>query len=244
MKRAVITGATSGIGMAVCRRLLAAGWHVGIAARRADILEEIKASAPGRVQAMAIDVTDDDAPQRLHELIGRLGGMDLYFHASGIGKQNMTLDMDVENATVATNAMGFTRMVGAAYNYFAVHGAGHIAVVSSIAGVKGLGPAPSYSATKAFQNTYIQALEQQARTRRLDIAFTDIRPGFVATPLLGDGKDYPMLMDVTTVARHIVRAIDRRSHVCIIDWRYKLLVALWRLVPAWLWRRVEIHGAG
>lgn len=237
MRRAVIMGASSGIGLAVCRQLLEHGWTLGIAARRVDILEEVKASAPDRVRTMAIDVTDDDASEHLYRLVDELGGMDMYFHASGVGRQNMTLDMDVELTTVDTNAMGFTRMVGAAYRYFAGLGSGHIVVVSSIAGVKGLGPAPSYSATKAFQNTYIQALEQQAIAHGLDVDFTDIRPGFVATPLLGDGKGYPMLMNVEKVARRIVRAIDKRSHVCIIDTRYRLLVALWRIMPAWFWRK-------
>ena len=66
-------------------------------------------------------------------------------------------------------------MVGAAYRYMAGHGGGHIAVISSIAGTKGLGPAPAYSATKALQNIYIQSLEQLANSRRLNIRFTDIR---------------------------------------------------------------------
>lgn len=233
-------GASSGIGFAVCRLLLERGWHVGVASRRGDILENIRASASDRVVAMTIDVTSPEAPGRLSRLIEKLGGMDLYFHSSGTGKQNRTLDMDVETATVDTNAMGFTRMVGAAYRYFASCRRGHIVVVSSVAGTKGLGPAPSYSATKAFQNTYIQALEQQASTRRLDIAFTDIRPGFVATPLLGDGKGYPMLMDVESVARHILRAIEKRRHVCVIDRRYRVLVAVWRALPAWLWRRMRL----
>ena len=223
MKRAVITGASSGIGLAVCRLLLERGWQVGIAARRGDILEGIKASAPDRVQTMTIDVTDSYATERLLRLIDKLGGMDLYFHASGVGKQNMTLDTDVEMTTVATNVEGFTRMVGAAYRYFVRRGRGHITVVSSIAGVKGLGSAPSYSATKAFQNVYIQALEQQATTRRL-----------------GDGKGYPMLMDVDSVARQIVSAIEKKKHVCIIDRRYRMLVALWRMIPSWLWRRMRL----
>ena len=62
----------------------------------------------------------------------------------------------------------------------------------------------------------------------------------MATPLLGDGRGYPMLMDAGMVARHIVRAIERKSHVCIIDWRYRLLVGLWRMIPSWLWRRMRL----
>ena len=82
-------------------------------------------------------------------------GMDLFFYASGIGKQNRELKEDIELATLQTNGVGFTRMIGEAYRYFASHGGGHIAAITSIAGTKGLGPAPSYSATKAMQNVYL-----------------------------------------------------------------------------------------
>ena len=81
-----------------------------------------------------------------------------------------------------TNAVGFTRLVGCAYRYFANNGGGHIACITSIAGTKGLGPAPAYSASKAMQNTYLQALEQLAISKHHNIHFTDIRPGFVDTP--------------------------------------------------------------
>ena len=139
-----------------------------------------------------------------------------------------------------TNAVGFTRMIGAAYRYFAAKGEGHIAAITSIAGTKGLGPAPAYSATKAMQATYIQSLEQQARQRGLKIRFTDIRPGFVDTALLNDGFPYPMLMRPEKVARDIVRSVYRHRHVRVIDWRYRILTFFWRLIPRWLWRRMKI----
>ena len=115
-------------------------------------------------------------------------------------------------------------------------------MISSIAGTKGLGAAPSYSATKAFQNVYIQSLEQQANMRKLPIRFTDIRPGFVDTPLLGDGKKYPLLMDADQVAKDILHAVKQQRHVRIIDWRYRLLVPFWRMIPNWLWRRLPIRN--
>jgi short-subunit dehydrogenase len=184
-------------------------------------------------------VNDAEAGQRLAELAERLGGMDLYLHASGIGHQNRELEEDIELQTVETNGLGFTRMVGAAYRYMAVHGGGHIAVISSIAGTKGLGPAPAYSATKALQNTYIQSLEQLANSRRLNIRFTDIRPGFVATDLLGDDP-YPMLLDKTDVARDIVSSIEKRRHVRVIDWRWRIVTWLWRRIPRFVWRRLKL----
>ena len=234
-RRAIVVGASSGIGREVARLLIADGWTVGVAARRLERLKEL-----GAVAEEQIDVTREDAPERLRTLINRIGGMDLYFHASGIGKQNRELHEDIELATVNTNAMGFTRLIGEAYRYFAERGDGHIAAITSIAGTKGLGPAPSYSATKAMQNVYLQALEQQAAARGLNICFTDIRPGFVDTDLLSGDFHYPMMLRPERVAKHIVAAVNSRRHVCIIDWKYRLLTAVWRRIPRWLWRRMRL----
>ena len=232
LKRAIVIGASSGIGLEVARLLRQKGWTVGVAARRVERLSEFDYAAQ-------IDVNDGEAGRRLLELVEKVGGMDLYFHASGIGHQNRELQEDIELQTVKTNGLGFTRMVGAAYRYMAEHDGGHIAVISSIAGTKGLGPAPSYSATKAFQNTYIQSLEQLANARRLNIRFTDIRPGFVATDLLGDDP-YPMLLDKTAVARDIVSSIEKRRHVRVIDWRWRAVTWLWRRIPRFVWRRLSL----
>lgn len=239
--KAIIVGASSGIGLEVAKLLLADGWHIGIAARREEALLELKKTAPERVEVMAIDITHPDAGERLLTLVRQLGGMDLYFHSSGIGKQNRTLEPDIELQTMDTNAIGFTRMIGTAYRYFAEQGKGHIAAITSIAGTKGLGPAPAYSATKALQATYLQALEQQARQRGLyDIHFTDIRPGFVDTALLSGSFRYPMMLRPESVARDIVSSIRKRRHVRVIDARYRVLTFFWRLVPNFIWRRLRL----
>lgn len=240
MKRIVIVGASSGLGFEVSRLLLAEGHTLGIAARREDRLMALKQEAPDRVKVAAIDVTAADAGTRLRQLIDRMGGMDLYFHVSGIGKQNRELTENIELNTVNTNGMGFTRMIGEAYRYFAERGEGHIVAITSIAGTKGLGPAPSYSATKAFQSNYLQALEQQANARNLNIRFTDIRPGFVDTDLLKGDYRYPMMLKPQAVARDIVKAIYGGRHVKVIDWKYAILTALWRRVPRFLWRQFKL----
>lgn len=235
MKRAIVIGASSGIGLEVARLLLQQGWTLGVAARRVELLQSI-----GDVEVMQIDVTSEDATERLRDLIQKIGGMDLFFYASGIGKQNRELKEDIELATMNTNGVGFTRMIGEAYRYFAIQGKGHIAAITSIAGTKGLGPAPSYSATKAMQNVYLQALEQQANARGLKIRFTDIRPGFVDTALLAGDFHYPMMLKPQKVAQEIVSAINRHQHIRVIDWRYRLLTALWRRIPRCLWRRMKL----
>lgn len=241
MKKAIVIGASSGIGQEVARLLLHDGWQIGVAARREERLLALREEAPEQIEVATLDVNEGDATVKLRELIQRLGGMDLFFYASGIGKQNPTLEANIELQTVETNCLGFTRMLGEAYRYFAERGEGQIAVITSIAGTKGLGPAPSYSATKAMQNAYLQALEQQAHGRGLRIDFTDIRPGFVDTDLLRGDYRYPMMMNPLKVARKIVRAVNRRQRVVVIDWRYRILTALWRMLPGLLWRRLPIY---
>ena len=259
-KRVIVMGASSGMGREVARLLLAKGWHVGLAARRKNVLDELCNEYPQLAVAEQVDVTSPDAEERLYALIERLGGMDVYVHMSGIGKQNLELESDIELSTVDTNGLGFTRLVGTAFRYFRGENCdeidenaqkssekrkklgrkgGHIVAISSIAGTKGLGPAPSYSATKAFQNTYLEALEQLSTNLRLGIRITDIRPGFVDTPLI-EGSNYPLKMDAQRVASQIVKAIEHRRHVSIIDWRYRVLVFFWRIVPRCLWRRIPL----
>ena len=242
MKRAIVIGASSGIGREVARLLISEGWTVGVAARREAMLQDLGATA-----IACIDVTAEDATQRLRRIIEDTGGMDLFFYASGIGHQNRQLREDIEISTMQTNGLGFTRMIGEAYRYFAErqeqNGAkewGHIAAITSIAGTKGLGPAPAYSATKAMQNVYLQALEQQAHQRGLRIRFTDIRPGFVDTALLKGDFRYPMMLQPKNVAREIVSAIKAHNHIRVIDWRYRLLTAFWRRIPRCLWRHFRL----
>lgn len=169
MQKAIIIGATSGIGQEVAKILVQQGWHIGIAGRREEALHALQAIAPDRIATEQLDVTEETSVSHLHNLIEKLGGMDLFLLSSGVGHQNWDLQPDIELRTARTNVEGFTRMVTTAFNYFKEKSSGHIAVISSIAGTKGLGIAPAYSATKRFQNTYIDALAQLARMQHLDI---------------------------------------------------------------------------
>ena len=240
MKKAIVIGASSGIGYEISRLLIDKGWFVVVAARRTERLQPLYQRATDRVVACNIDVTDEKAVSQIQQIFQQLGRVDLYVHVAGVGHQNRMLNADVESQTIETNVGGFGRMVGETFRYMAEHAGGHIAIISSIAGTKGLGPAPAYSATKAFQNTYLQALEQLAKNRKLNIYFTDIQPGFVDTELLSGDNNYPMMMTAAYVARKAVRAIEKRRHVVIIDWRYRLLTAGWRCLPRWIWRNIRL----
>ena len=250
-RRAIVMGATSGLGREIALELLKRGFIVGVCGRRLELLQEVEAEwkswlhspaassrvAPQQVFIRQIDVTASDAPERLLGLVEEMGGMDMYIHSSGIGYKNMALDGRIEKETVITNALGFTQMVDAAFDWFKERGGGHIAFISSVAGTKGLGAAPSYSATKRYQWIYAQALAQLSSMERYNISFTDIRPGFVATGFLGSSK-YPLLLEKHYVAQKIVKAILARKRSVIIDYKYKILCLFWRMIPNWLWERL------
>lgn len=242
MKRVIIMGASSGIGLRVAEELASRGIKVGMAARHTNAMRELKEKYPDMVEYASIDVTHANAPELLDKLIDKTGGMDIYFHVSGIGYENLTLDPQREVDIIATNAGGFARMLCAAYRWFRDNGKrGQIAAVTSVAGTNGIGRLSAYSASKKCAQTYMVALEQLANEEKADIVFTDIRPGWIRTPLLVPGLSYPMEMDLDYAVPQIIKAIVRKRRVAVIDWRWNLAVGLWRLIPDRVWTRMNIE---
>lgn len=236
-------GATSGIGYEVAKLLAQRGWRVGVAGRRETVLSQMVAETEGIIAYEVIDVTSPQAVHGLHRLIDKLGGMDMYFHCSGIGYQNTDLDADKELRTIHTNCLGMARLVGEAFRYQEQHPEtdGQIAVISSIARTKGLGAAPAYSASKRFTSHYLECLCQLTSIRNIrNIHITDIRPGFVRTPLL-QGSPFPMQLDARRVAESIVDGLEKRKPVITINWLYHLLVFFWQMIPRAIWIRMKIR---
>ena len=233
MKNAIIVGATSGIGLEVARIMRSEGVNIGVAGRREDRLRKF-AEEGGNVVWQRIDVTDENAGGLLVDLAERMGGVDTILLVSGIGNQNRDLDPGIEIATAETNVVGFTRMIDAAFNYLKSHGGGHIGAVSSIAGTKGLGIAPAYSATKRFQNTYIQCLAQLSAMTRANITFTDIRPGFIDTAM-AKGEGLFWVTPVDKAVKQIKKAISDRKKVAFISKRWKYVAWLFKLIPSALY---------
>lgn len=244
MKKIIIIGASSGLGARIATDFARGGWRVGIAARRDDRLQQIKELYPDNIATKTIDVTAPDAARRFTELIELCDGMDVLLFAAGTGFNDPDLDPSHVRDTLQTNVTGFAEILTAAYRYFRdtanVH-QGQIAAITSVAGVKTLGVAAAYSASKAFQQRFINCLEQLAYRRQVNIEFTDIRPGFIRTPLLQEGKDYPMIMSVDYAAPLIERAILRRRRVAYIDYRWNVVARLMSVIPQRLWRHLSLE---
>lgn len=234
-------GASSGIGLHVAEALASRGVRVGLAARRTAPLEELRLKYPDCVEYESIDVNKTNAPSLLGKLIKRLGGMDIYFHVAGIGYENLNLDPQREVDIINTNAAGFARMVSTAYRYFRDENVkGQIAAVTSVAGTNGIGRLSAYSASKRCAQTYLVALEQLANEEGADITFTDIRPGWIRTPLLLKSHEYPLEMSLEYAVPLIIRAIVKKERVAVIDCRWNLVVGLWRTIPNFLWTKVKM----
>lgn len=240
MKRIVIVGASSGIGRRVAADLAAKGHMVGVCARREDRLRALSEEHPGRIVYRAIDVTDPACPEQLLGLIRDLGGMDTLLLASGVGFANADLDADLDERILAVNACGFTRVVNTAYKYYKECGGGLIAAITSVAGTKGMGLAPTYSATKRYQQTYLQAIAQLSKMQRANVKVTDIRPGFIRTPLLDPNKSYPLTMALDYAAPLVEKALERAPRVAYIDRRWGLIASAWRLIPACAWESAPL----
>lgn len=247
LQRVIIIGATSGIGRAVVEKLAKEGVRIGITGRREDRLAELQQRFGAElISYRVMDVTEESATVALDELIAEVGAPDALLYASGIGKQNPTLDEEMELRTVQTNCAGMVRIVDHFINYtkreatYNKKHKAHIAVITSVAGTMGMGPAPAYSATKSMQSAYLVALAQHARMQKLPITVGDIRPGFVATEILNPEKRYPMIMSAERAAHFVVRSLRKHERITIFDWRYKLLVGFWRMIPRCIWERMTM----
>ncbi|MCH5238634.1 MAG: SDR family NAD(P)-dependent oxidoreductase [Muribaculaceae bacterium] len=240
MKKVVIMGASSGMGYGVAEALASRGVKIGIAARHTAPLKALKEKYPEFVEYAKIDITKPEAVSQLNDLIEELGGMDIYFHVAGIYNENLYLDPETDVKVANTNCCGFARMISAAYRYFRTNKKkGQIAAITSVAGTKGIGRLAAYSSSKKFGQWYLDAVEQMSNAEKTGITFTDIRPGWVRTPLENPDENYPMNMTVDYVVPMIIKAIVKKYRVAVVDWRWNIFTGIWRSIPQAIWVKIN-----
>lgn len=238
MKRAIIIGASSGIGRELALLLSKEGYDLGLAARRIDLLVKLQGALPGRCFIRELDITADEnvISGVMNELFDALGGADLVIVSSGTGHINMELVWRKEQNTIMTNVLGVTAVIGAAIRRFRQQGSGHLAAISSVAALRGGRDAPAYSASKAYLSNYLEGLRGMMRHESLPVVITDIRPGFVNTAMAqGEGLFWVARPD--KAARQIYRALRARKRVVYITRRWRLIAFLLRIMPGWLYER-------
>lgn len=242
-KKAIVTGASSGIGRALVLKLTAADYQVGALARREGRLRELKALAPQQIEIATVDVSNPDLCQAaIKTMIGRLGDLDLCVANAGIGRRNFDFELEPELETIGVNVNGFVATLQAAADYFKQQGRGHLVGVSSVAALRGNGAVPAYNATKAFEANYLEGLA--INLSRYDIAVTDIRPGFVDTEMTKENEHMFWVATSEAAAAQIYRAIRRRKRIAYITSRWRWPAWLMRLLPYKLWRQGQLRYLG
>jgi short-subunit dehydrogenase len=218
-KKVIIIGATSGIGKALAFEYAKQGYILGLTGRRTEVLEKLKKELPCTVYTQYMDVLKpEEAQKNLEELIKKMDGMDTIIISSGIGTASTEPDWSAEKDVIATNVTGFTAIAVNAAAYFCEKGRGHIVGISSIAGKFYHASSSSYPASKAFVSTYLKGLRVKINNLvgKNKIFITDIRPGYIDTPMVAHIKYKPFMISAPEVARLIYKAVDKRKRVAYV----------------------------
>lgn len=238
MKKAIIVGASSGIGRELSLILSQEGYAVCATGRRRKLLEELQSELSPSCLIREMDISDTEtATKILEDAIFELGGLDLIVISAGTGRPNPQLRWSKEQETIAVNVAGFSAIAGAAYRYFIQQRAGHLVGISSLAALRGGGDAPAYNASKAFVSSYLQGLRHSAAKQNVPIYITDIRPGFVDTAMAkGDGLFW--VQPPRKAATQIYQAIKRKKKVVYITKRWRLVGWMLRALPDALYHKI------
>lgn len=238
-KKAIVFGATSGIGKELAEMLVKDGFQVVITGRRMERLEVIKATDPTQYIIAQHDVQELATTEVVFEkIVKQLGEIDLIIHSSGTGYENPELEWEKEVETLQTNVVGATKIYNLAFKLFKKQGFGHLACITSIASLRGNRHAPAYFASKAYQVNYLESLYFKAKEiKGGNVYITDIRPGFVDTKMaLGDGIFW--MAPLTKASKQIYSAIKKKKRKVYISKRWNLMAWVLKIVPSWAIKKV------
>jgi NAD(P)-dependent dehydrogenase (short-subunit alcohol dehydrogenase family) len=249
----VISGASSGIGLALARHYLHAGAQVAAFARRADLLAQLASEFPQQVSVYALDVRDAAAVQHAAaDFIARVGVPNIVIANAGVSVGTLTEfaeDSEAFQQVMDINVLGMVKTFqpfiaamrdaakcapsaqtsgGKRENHFTLVG------IASVAGFRGLPGAGAYSASKAAAISYLESLRVELRSTGIQV--TTICPGYIRTPMTTHNP-YPMpfMLDADVAAARMARAIARQTSFTVIPWQMGIVGALLKVLPRWLY---------
>jgi short-subunit dehydrogenase len=228
MKRAIITGASSGIGHALAHELTRRGWKLALLARRADLLNELAKELGA--EAVVCDVTDKAAVRDAVQTLG--GTFDLAIANAGLSIPGHATKFKLDEAEeiMRVNYLGMLYLFDAVIPSMVERKTGRFVGVASIAGLRGIPAAGPYSASKAAMQAFLEAARVELKP--YGVGVTIVNPGFIATPMTAKNRfRMPFLMQPDRAARIIADGIESGKRVVEFPWQMSRIMRLARLLP-------------
>lgn len=238
-QKILITGASSGLGAGMAREFAARGRDLALCARRTERLDELKTELTSRyptikVAVAELDVNDhEQVPKVFAALADELGGIDRVIVNAGIGKGWPLGEgkLYANKATVETNLVAALVQIETALEMFKKAGSGHLVLISSVLGNKGVpGVKAAYAASKAGLSSLGESLRAEYPSGPIRV--TVIEPGYIESEMTAKSASTMLMVDNATGVRAMVDAIEReRGRAIVPSWPWLPLVQLLKLLP-------------
>lgn len=231
IKRAIIVGASSGIGRELAKILCKEGYIIGITGRRVQLLNQLKAETNTKVFVRYMDVTKvEETIKCMKLLIDDMGGVDLIIISAGVGYINKGLDWKKEQETIEVNILGVTAIINVAIKYFISKNLGQLVTISSIASIRGSSEAPAYNASKAYLSNYMEGVLCRVKKNKYNIKITDVKPGFVDTEM-AKSEGLFWVSSPEKAAIQIYRGIIKGKEKIYVTKRWGIVASILKFIP-------------
>ncbi len=244
-KKAIVIGASSGIGRAIAQELVKNGYIVGVTGRRMNLLKELQQESPDNIITEYMDV-ENVAGSRLSliDLIIKLGTVDVFVFNSATwpkGPEDFTEDKEINwnclERMVEVNVAGFVGLTDIMLDQFKKQGYGHLIGISSVDAIRGCAAIPIYCACKSFMSIYLEGLRNKFIQTNTPIYVTEIRPGWVQTSFEMGPEAY-WVSTPEIIAPQIIESIHNKEKVAYVTRRWKIIGLLLAIVPDWIYNKM------
>jgi short-subunit dehydrogenase len=239
-KKAIVVGASSGIGAEIAKELIKAGYSVAVLARRKENLVELFGST-NTSKIYVHDVTHfSEIPSLFQQITQDVGEIDEVYFATGIMEKVSIDEFNTEKdlSMMNTNTLGAIAWLNEAARYFQSKGKGKIIAISSIAGDRGRVGNPVYNTSKAALNTYMEALRN--RLARKGINVLNVKPGFIDTDMTKGMPGLFWLITANEAAKIIIKAAQKNKEEIYVPARWGLVAFVIKSIPSFIFKKLNV----
>ena len=239
-----ITGGSSGIGKALAYKFANEGWQVALSARREELLNEISKSNDN-IHSFPLDVLDvEKCKEVFNKIVNKFENIDIAVFSTGIHDPDSERKINLESIRkiMETNFFGTMNSINSVYNYFKDKKSGHISIVSSVAGYRGLPMAGAYCASKSALISYAESLYFEMK--RFNVRVSVVNPGFIKTPMT-DQNPFPMPMIETPefAAEEMFKGLTKsKSFEIHFPKKFTFIMKILKIMPNWLYLKLIKKG--